>query len=283
MNQFNIFNLVPKPKDNPLWVLRCPVSVYNDELLEEFKARLDPYVEELRKHDLLKYAYVYGFDEVYEEHYPVIDRIRKELHKRYPGLPLMTTARNYRDLRKNPQRTDCRIADWFCPLTSDHDDTLSKQLRREGHQVWWYVCCFPEYPYANFATIEYPFIEGRLLAWQTFQHQADGLLYWHVNLWTNECYFDESVCYQPYFKLANFTHFSGDGQLLYPGATGPLPSIRLANIRDGSEDYDYLSLYGDKGRDFCRELSPTMTDYTRDPARLRGVRRQIAEELEKRK
>ena len=285
MNQFNIFNLVPKPKDNPLWVLRCPVSVYNDELLEEFKARLDPYVEELRKHDLLKYAYVYGFDEVYEEHYPVIDRIGKELHKRYPGLPLMTTARNYRDLRKNPQRTDCRIADWFCPVTSDHDDTLSKQLRREGHQVWWYVCCAPEYPYANFATIEYPFIEGRLLAWQTFQHRADGLLYWHVNLWTNECYFDESVCYQPYFKLANFTftHFSGDGQLLYPGATGPLPSIRLANIRDGSEDYDYLSLYGDKGRDFCRELSPTMTDYTRDPARLRAVRRQIAEELEKRK
>ena len=75
----------------------------------------------------------------------------------------------------------------------------------------------------------------------------------------------------------------GDGQLLYPGAKGPLPSIRLANVRDGSEDYDYLAMYGPKARDLCRQLSPAVTRFTRDPARLRQVRNVIAETLEKRK
>lgn len=282
MNQFCIFNLVPKPVDNPLWVCYSPVSDYNDALLEEFKARLDPYVAKLRKYNLMKYAYVYGFDERWDEYYPVMNRIRKMLHERYPDLPFMTTARAYQSLKKNPSRKDCYVADWFCPTTSVYVDTLSADLRKKGHQVWWYVCCSPQYPYANFASVEYPFIEGRLLAWQTFRHKADGLLYWHVNAWTDKFYFDESLCYQTAFKLNSIQEMPGDGQLLYPGAGGPLPSIRLANIRDGSEDYDYLAMYGEKGRDFCKKLAPSMTKFSRDPRQLRAFRRQIAEALESR-
>lgn len=282
MNQFCIFNLVPKPVDNPLWVCYSPVSDYNDALLEEFKARLDPYVAELRKYNLMKYAYVYGFDERWDEYYPVMNRIRKMLHERYPDLPFMTTARAYQSLKKNPSRKDCYVADWFCPTASVYVDTLSADLRKKGHQVWWYVCCSPQYPYANFASVEYPFIEGRLLAWQTFRHKADGLLYWHVNAWTDKFYFDESLCYQTAFKLNSIQEMPGDGQLLYPGAGGPLPSIRLANIRDGSEDYDYLAMYGEKGRDFCKKLAPSMTKFSRDPRQLRAFRRQIAEALESR-
>ena len=282
MNQFCIFNLVPKPVDNPLWVCYSPVSDYNDALLEEFKARLDPYVAELRKYNLMKYAYVYGFDERWDEYYPVMNRIRKMLHERYPDLPFMTTARAYQSLKKNPSRKDCYVADWFCPTASVYVDTLSADLRKKGHQVWWYVCCSPQYPYANFASVEYPFIEGRLLAWQTFRHKADGLLYWHVNAWSDKFYFDESLCYQTAFKLNSIEEMPGDGQLLYPGAGGPLPSIRLANIRDGSEDYDYLAMYGEKGRDFCKKLAPSMTKFSRDPRQLRAFRRQIAEALESR-
>ena len=282
MNQFCIFNLVPKPVDNPLWVCYSPVSDYNDALLEEFKARLDPYVAELRKYNLMKYAYVYGFDERWDEYYPVMNRIRKMLHERYPDLPFMTTARAYQSLKKNPSRKDCYVADWFAPATHHYADALSADLRKKGHQVWWYVCCSPQYPYANFASVEYPFIEGRLLAWQTFRHKADGLLYWHVNAWTDNFYFDESLCYQTAFKLNSIQEMPGDGQLLYPGAGGPLPSIRLANIRDGSEDYDYLAMYGEKGRDFCKKLAPSMTKFSRDPRQLRAFRRQIAEALESR-
>jgi len=39
---------------------------------------------------------------------------------------------------------------------------------------------------------------------------------------------------------------NGDGNLIYPGPESPLSSIRLENIRDGLEDYEYLRLLGEK-------------------------------------
>ena len=74
---------------------------------------------------------------------------------------------------------------------------------------------------------------------------------------------------------------AGDGQFLYPGEKGPLPSIRFANIRDGSEDYDYLTMCGATSRDECRELIKSMTEYSRDPALLREMRRRIAKRIMK--
>jgi hypothetical protein len=34
----------------------------------------------------------------------------------------------------------------------------------------------------------------------------------------------------------------GDGKLLYSGVDNPIGSIRLANIRDGFDDFDYLTM-----------------------------------------
>ena len=98
------------------------------------------------------------------------------------------------------------------------------------------------YPDINFASVEYPFIEARLIAWLGYQHKVDGFLFWHQSL--EEMYrFDETTCYQPDFQWSNITGTIGDGQFS-TGIDGVLPSIRLANLRDGSEDYDYLTLLG---------------------------------------
>ena len=282
MNSFNIFQLVPKPKDNPLWFYRSPISAYNAELIAEFKSRLEPIVAELRRHDLLKYAYLYGFDEVESEYYPIVSWVHEEMRRLFPELPIMTTARNYRDWLKDRSRTDCAITDWFCPVVSVYDEDFSAELRRRGHQVWWYVCCVPQHPYANFDCIEYPFIEGRLLPWMTFWQRADGLLFWHVNAWQDGSRLDESVCYQPSFRLLAVMNSTGDGQLLYPGERGPLPSIRLANIRDGLEDYEYLTLAGDISWSFRAELAPSAREFSRDASRLRAIRRRLAAAIEQR-
>ncbi len=280
MNRFNILNLVPKPS-NPksLWVCYSETSDYTDELFEDFQRRLDPYVAELRKHDLTKYAYAYGFDERGEEYYAIMDRIHKMFKERYPDVAFFTTSRMYQDLKKDPTRTDCYANDWYCPLTSKYDLGLSDTLRTKGHQVWWYTCCGPKHPYANFATTEYPFIEGRLLAWMSYLYKADGFLYWHVNCWKNAKRFDESTCYQADFVVVSVLSMPGDGQLLYPGATAPLPSIRLANIRDGSEDYDYLTMCGESSRKECAKLIKSMTDYSRNPALLRQMRHEVAKRI----
>ena len=72
----------------------------------------------------------------------------------------------------------------------------------------------------------------------------------------------------------------GDGILAYPGTCGILPSIRLANIRDGSEDYDYLAMAAAKDLGTVREIEQSlvrsMTDFTRDPRALRNARARLA-------
>ena len=280
MNRFNILNLVPQPTDpKSLWVCYSKTSDYTDELFKEFERRLAPYIAELRKHDLTKCAYAYGFDERGEEYYPIMERVHSLFKERYPDVAFFTTSQMYQDLKKNPQRTDCYANDWYCPLTSRYDMELSDTLRAKGHQVWWYTCCGPKHPYANFATTEYPFIEGRLLAWMSYLYKADGFLYWHVNCWKNEKRFDESTCYQLDFAVVSVLSMPGDGQLLYPGATEPLPSIRLANIRDGSEDYDYLTMCGASSREECGKLIKSMTEYSRNPTMLRLMRRQVADKI----
>ena len=113
----------------------------------------------------------------------------------------------------------------------------------------------------------------------SYLYKADGFLYWHVNMWQNAKRFDDSVCYQPDFGVLQVASMAGDGQFLYPGEKGPLPSIRFANIRDGSEDYDYLTMCGATSRDECRELIKSMTEYSRDPALLREMRRRIAKRI----
>ena len=77
----------------------------------------------------------------------------------------------------------------------------------------------------------------------------------------------------------------GDGQLLYPGEDGPWPSVRLANVRDGIEDYEWLQmLERKKGRAAAEavaaELARGMTDFERSPERVRSARARLADEIE---
>ncbi|MFA7053643.1 MAG: glycoside hydrolase domain-containing protein [Kiritimatiellia bacterium] len=286
MNRFNILNLVPKPARPGKWVCYAPLEAYMPAFYDELKARLTPYVAELRRHGLENYAYLYGFDERTHDYYPAIAELWRALKRDFPDIPVMTTAMMYRDMRDGKNHPEQDITDWFCPLTSVYDPELSARLRAQGRQVWWYVCCGPTWPHANFASFEYPPVEGRLLGWLTHRYRSDGLLFWHVNLWpdrpplqTGDTYLDEWVA-EYSLKMP------GDGQLLYPGADGPLPSIRLAQVRDGIEDYEWLQMLERRaGRAAAEamtgELIRGMTDFTRDPAALRRVRVRIADALDR--
>ncbi|MBQ7191230.1 MAG: DUF4091 domain-containing protein [Kiritimatiellae bacterium] len=282
MNRFNILNIVPPPSNpNTLWVCySSPKETETPEFYEAFKARLTPYVQELRKHDLMKYAYIYGFDEREKEYYKGIDEFWKKIRRDFPDLPVMTTAMMYRDMTKGVQNDYLNTTDWFCPLTPVYKPELNEKLRKEGKQVWWYVCCGPTTPYANFASYEYPLIEGRLLGWMTHLYRSDGLLYWHVNWWPKQ-QLDENDCYFPQWKTGNGLHMPGDGILLYPGKKGVLSSIRIAQVRDGVEDYEWLQQAAARGAEKADAVSRTiiqsMTKFTRSPAELRHARRQLAD------
>ena len=286
MNRFNILNIVPQPKDpKTLWVCYAPPAATEDPAFyPAFKARLAPYVAELRRHGLEKFAYLYGFDERTKEYYKGIDDLWRKLKADFPDIPVMTTAMMYRDMMKHPTNPPpyTLTTDWYCPLTPDYRLELSEKLRKQGKQVWWYTCCGPTQPYANMSSIEYPWIEGRLLGWMTHLYRADGLLYWHVNYWGKNPCLDESDTYFPAWHTYSPLHMPGDGIFLYPGKQHILPSIRLAQVRDGIEDYEWLQLAAEKAGAasadaVSRSLIKSRTKFTRDPAALRAARTRLAE------
>ena len=282
MNRFNILSIVEPPKDpNARWAHPCRLKTVSDpKFYETFAGTVRPYVQKLREHGLDGMAYVYGFDEQGKEFYPWMEAFWRRFRKDFPGVPMMTTARNYDDFA-NRRIKGPLSCDWLCPTSDAYDMKVSDALRNEGKKVWWYVCCWPTYPFANFASWEYPPIEGRLLGWMTHLYRSDGLLFWIVNKWHGNERFDASDTFFPRFRTHNPNGMPGDGIMMYPGEDGIWPSIKLAQCRDGVEDYEYLQLAAEKaGMDGCDEVTRTlvksMTEYSRSPAALRRARERLA-------
>ena len=287
MNSFNILHLVPQPKKKVLWTLWAPVKAYNEKLFDEFRNRLDDYIKQLEVHNLKDMAYFYGFDERRKDAFNAITKTRDFVKKRW-NIPLMSTSTMFQELARDPNNQAYKTCDWYCPLTNFYNPILADQLRKEGHQVWVYTCCGPEYPYVNFANLEYPFINARQIAWQVYALKADGFLYWHVNNWrrNRRMYIDETVNFQRFYLHDKFAlNATGDGELIYPGKNDIYPSIRLANLRDGSEDYDYLKLLEIKNPKlaikFAKEICPGRKNSTQDNQKILDIRRKIAEILER--
>jgi hypothetical protein len=80
----------------------------------------------------------------------------------------------------------------------------------------------------------------------------------------------------------------GDGKLLYTGTNGPIGSIRLANIRDGMEDYDYLALASAVDAAATSAVNHRINDgerpyvVARDAAALAAAREELAQIIERR-
>ena len=289
MNRFNIVNLVPVPKDgNRKWTpTASEKELFSPEFYGSLRLRLKPYIERLKAEGLLEMAYIYGFDERGKSYFDGIAGLKAKLARDFPGVPLLTTAFSYYEMTKMKYSAIPETwfaPDWFCPLSSVYSEALSEKLRRNGKQVWWYTCCSPDYPYANMAFLESPWFEGRmLLGWQTYLFKADGFLYWHVNWWNDQVLLDESDTYFPAWSTRGYWNAHGDGVFLYPGKEGVLPSIRLAQIRDGIEDYEWLKAVAEplSSRSalerFVRRIVTGTKEFSRDPDLLRAVRKDVGD------
>jgi hypothetical protein len=219
---------------------------------------LADYVPKLEKEGLLDMAYIYGFDEVYPNEFAALKDIFGEIKKRYPKIPLMTTAR---DPSYGQDTGLDKYVDIWVPQTGTYDQTgpAIAAARKRGRQVWWYICLDPKHPYANWF-VEYTAAEPRLLmGFMPWKIGAQGFLYYSLNWWATNQDVKQSdgtvkrVENAPFRDPINrgpltnsdgksFGDYNGDGLIFYPGPQGPLPSIRMKCIRDGLEDYEYLWL-----------------------------------------
>jgi len=289
MNAFNVLNMV-QPRGNRIWVCWSPLEVYTPTFKQQLIQRLDPYVAALKRRGLAPKAYVYTFDERGPEFYPVMKEYFGLIQERY-GLPTLTTAK----VAQDPQTMRDLHINWNCPLTPSYHVEEADRCRQAGQQVWVYVCAGPRKPYANFLADD-ALIEARLIWWQAYAQKMDGFLYWGVNIWhrAHNDYLIDPERDGPRLRWSIATGANepwlqglhGDGMLLYAGKEGPLGCIRLANIRDGLDDYEYLWLLarragdGEQARAACGPVTSGLTIFTHDPQTLLAQREQIARRIE---
>lgn len=93
--------------------------------------------------------------------------------------------------------------------------------------------------------------------------------------------------YFPEWKTGNSLHMPGDGIMLYPGENEIWPSARLAEVRDGEEDWEWLRLAANAAGDgkvteLAGMLIQSMRKYERSPEKIRALRTRLAELIESR-
>ena len=145
--------------------------------------------------------------------------------------------------------------------------------KASGDELWWYVCVIPQDPFANFFT-NYQGEESRVLFWQQYMYDVDGCLYWSVNYWTGSEY-----------RTSDNGFYSGDGLLIYPGhkygVYGPIGSLRMEYIRDGIEDFEYLTmaeklLGRDKVEAVMRRVTTGILNYTKSSTVIQNAKAELA-------
>ncbi len=130
-----------------------------------------------------------------------------------------------------------------------------------GDEMWWYVASGPRYPFCNLL-IESDGIAPRMLFWQQKLYNVEGFLYYYANGWFRGTNYDgwDNAYYNS--GLQGVVH--GNGILLWPGSdvgiNGPVGSLRIESMRDGIEDYQYLTMYQDLvGKEKTDEMIRTVT------------------------
>jgi hypothetical protein len=253
------------------------------------------YFDYLKQNGWEKRAYVYLWDEPnMRENYEQVLVLGQLVHEAAPGLKCLVVEQTY---SQDPSWPDIDPAvDIWCPLWSFIDRESVRKRLAEGDEVWSYTALtqlappyHPQYQQVKDKNpphwhIDRPLLVYRVPTWINRQYGITGLLYWST----------VTPVIAPWFNPAfNYPqHDNGGGFLLYPGTPcgidGPIASMRLKNIRDGMEDYEYFALLekvagSESVQKIVDRIAPNWWDYSRDPGMILAVRREMARQIAERK
>lgn len=259
-------------------------------------ARFKPIYAKAKELQILDHAYIYGYDEQGLDAFPSLEAATKALKTEFPEIPVMTTSYD----PSYGLDSVVKSMDAWCPLTPTYGDNIAQaeKARTAGKMIWWYICCGPGHPYANWF-VDYDAIEIReLMGAMTAKYRPDGFLYYSLAFWNNYM----PITNGPFtsWNPISFGTFHGDGSIFCPGPDGrPIPTIRLENYRDGMEDFAYIKIleniiskYEAKSNLNKKEqtwltkartavivpenIVKSLVEYNRDPLHLYEYREQIA-------
>jgi hypothetical protein len=117
--------------------------------------------------------------------------------------------------------------------------------------------------------------------WISWRFGITGLLYWSTTNWASaRDVWTNPVTYGDQYNM--------EGSLLYPGVDagvqGFIASIRLKEIREGLEDYEYLKILAQRrsnavAQGFVKRIARTWHDWDTDTRHLMGARAEIARSI----
>ncbi len=261
-----------------------------------------------RKPEWLKKAYFYFLDEPGDEdRYMDLVRMSRHLLEIFPQARIVSPYFVNPDMYLGNDALEYCFGtvNIWCPklfcLDRDRPQNIytNKQLgklapmadrlaerRALGEDVWTYVCWEPGEPYLNLY-INMQGIQHRLIFWQNYLLGANGFLYWSSNYWDRIS--------DPWESGATVNWLSdrvyGDGSLLYNGSKvgvdGPCSSLRLEAVRDGVDDFTYLTMLENSGMSreevlrIVRRLTASLTEYTGNDDLLYRARYSLGSMIEK--
>lgn len=257
----------------------------DDEKLAEYYEKVTSNPEWASK------AYFYPIDEPCDE--DAINRyneITSRLEKLCPGYNMVTPFCVWQveigeekvsmiELQKDKSSILCGCSN----QVAEGENTLQEMYDARdklGSRLWFYVCCGPQGQYNNMF-IYLDAIQHRELFWQEKMLDLTGFLYWSSTYYEKGNPWETGKTWDDYGS-------SGDGCLIYPGAyaglEGPVGTVRLKNITDGLEDYDYLTLAEQKfGKAWVDEriekISTGICDFNMSYDVLENVRIEIGNAL----
>ncbi|MBR5570646.1 MAG: DUF4091 domain-containing protein [Oscillospiraceae bacterium] len=110
-------------------------------------------------------------------------------------------------------------------------------------EVWWYGCLHPVSPYPTWH-INAPLVAARLEGWMRYDYGIDGFVFACANMWGEYTEDLTEIVQHDYWDAYTKVFAPGDQILVLPGSEygvyGPIGTIRIENIREANEDYEYL-------------------------------------------
>ena len=188
---------------------------------------------------------------------------------------------------------------WGCPAVEANLGAFKDRMnaeKAEGDEVWWYVTGMPLDPEITFE-INMEAVNYRTLFWQQKLYNVDGFLYYAVNDWGRNTGFWVPSSDEDFLEGLDPKHeINGDswdiygcGILIYAGIYfgqyEPIGSVRLECVRDGIEDFEYLTMLEEiYGYDVVQAIVATWTqnlgEFNSDAEAFTALRTQVAMLLE---
>jgi hypothetical protein len=271
-------------------VTGIPLNLVGGDPLGQDRPRNVRYLHDmyayLKANDWEKMAYIYVLDEPNDaKAYEEVRQRGKLIHEAQPGIKVLCTE------QPTPEQPEWGTlvgsVDIWVPLWALCEERSAAERLHAGDELWSYTALCQGKPGADtpYWEMDFPLLDYRIPLWMNWRNGITGLLYWTTvywdvagDVWTN------SVTYAPGPK----TFYNGEGSLFYPGVdagfAGPVTSIRLKQIREGLEDYEYLKLLvdareGEFAMQTVQALARSWSDWDTNPAHLHEAREKLAQRL----